>query len=65
MINFDEITKEIYKLFQIENGATISKNTGVPYQTVQDLRNGKSKLENARFHTIRSLYEYAKADLNE
>lgn len=65
MINFDEITKEIHTLFQIENGATISKNAGVPYQTVQDLRNGKSKLENARFHTIRSLYEYAKVRLND
>ncbi|MDW3976872.1 hypothetical protein AB6F13_01640 [Staphylococcus saprophyticus] len=65
MINFDEIAQDINALFEKENGATISKNTGVPYQTVQDLRNGKAKLENARLHTVRKLYEYANTHLNE
>lgn len=65
MINFDEITQDIQILFEKENGATISKNTGIPYQTVQDLRNGNTQLENARLHTVRKLYEYAKAHLNE
>lgn len=64
MINFDEILQDIHTIFEKENGATISKNIGVPYQTVQDLRNDKTKLENARLHTVRKLYEYAKPRLN-
>lgn len=66
MIYFDEIIQDIQILFEKENGATISKNTGVPCQTVQDLWNDKTKLENARLHTVRKLYEYIKkAHLNE
>ena len=37
----------------------ISKGTGVPYMTVNDLRNGKSSIENAKFGTIEKLYNYA------
>ncbi|PTK89834.1 hypothetical protein [Staphylococcus gallinarum] len=65
MTNFDEIIEEIQTLFEKESGSKISKNTGIPYQTVQDLRNGNTQLENARLHTVRKLYEYAKTHLNE
>ncbi|EJH3981344.1 hypothetical protein NDL65_001600, partial [Staphylococcus pseudintermedius] len=39
---------------------SISKNSGIPRQTVTDLKNGKSKIEDARFRTIKALYEYQK-----
>lgn len=38
----------------------ISKEAGVPYMTVNDLRNGKSKIDNAKFATIEKLYNYTK-----
>lgn len=60
MIYFDDIITEINELFKKQKGSQISKNTGIPYQTVQDLRNGRSSLESARFNTVRKLYEYAK-----
>lgn len=60
MIDFDDIITDIKELLKNENGSQISKNTGIPYQTVQDLRNAKTSLESARFNTIRKLYEYAK-----
>ncbi|AXY26774.1 hypothetical protein CL176_10420 [Suicoccus acidiformans] len=37
----------------------ISKEAGVPYMTVNDLRNGKSSIDNAKFGTIEKLYIYA------
>lgn len=37
----------------------ISKEAGVPYMTVNDLINGKSKLDNAKFSTVEKLYNYA------
>lgn len=49
----------IHQLFENESGYKISKASGVPYQTVQDLRNGKTKLEDAKFKTIIKLYDYA------
>ena len=64
MIDFDDIINDINELLKNENGSQISKNTGIPYQTVQDLRNGKASLEFARFNTIRKLYEYAKDHIN-
>lgn len=57
---FNEIDITIKNLFENESGYAISKNSGLPYQTVQDLRNGKSSLEKARYETIKSLYNYAK-----
>lgn len=57
---FKEIDQKIEKLFKEESGYEISKKSGLPYQTVQDLRNGKSSLEKARYETIKSLYNYAK-----
>ncbi|WOS96682.1 hypothetical protein [Nosocomiicoccus massiliensis] len=57
---FNEIDQTILKLFKEESGYSVSKQAGLSYQTVQDLRNGKSSLEKARYETIKSLYEYAK-----
>lgn len=65
MIKFDDIITDINELLKQQNGSQISKNTGIPYQTVQDLRNGKSSIESARLNTVRKLYEYAKSHLNE
>lgn len=62
MINVDEIKKEIQNLFESKNGKQISKGTGLPYQTVQDLRNGKSSLNDARLRTIEALYNFAMYD---
>ncbi|RLK63135.1 hypothetical protein D3H64_05955 [Atopobacter sp. AH10] len=39
----------------------ISKEANVPYMTVNDLRNGKSSIDNAKFGTIEKLYNYAKS----
>lgn len=52
------VINSLQSLFESESGYKISKNSGVPYQTVQDLRNGKTKLEDARFRTIIKLYSY-------
>lgn len=64
MVNFDKIIEEIQTYLKKVNSSKISKNTGLPYQTVQDLRNGTTKLENARLHTVRELYEYANRPYN-
>ncbi|PNZ41443.1 hypothetical protein [Staphylococcus simulans] len=53
-----QIKEDIEKLFEAESGYKISKASGVPYQTVQDLRNKKTKLEDAKFKTIIKLYDY-------
>lgn len=37
----------------------ISKEANVPYMTVNDLVNGKSSIDNAKFYTIEKLYNYA------
>ncbi|MDM7863232.1 hypothetical protein ACYCJX_08840 [Staphylococcus borealis] len=59
----DEITKIIKCLRELLNkntGYKISKGSGLPYQTVQDLKNGKTSIEDARFRMIRKLYNYKK-----
>lgn len=38
----------------------ISKQSGVAYMTVNDLVNGKSSIDNAKFITIENLYKYSK-----
>ncbi|MBS6214828.1 hypothetical protein GZ142_04835 [Staphylococcus aureus] len=58
MTELNNIINSLQSLFESESGYKISKNSGVPYQTVQDLRNGKTKLEDARFRTIIKLYSY-------
>lgn len=53
------IKNAIEKLFKAESGYKISKAAKLPYQTVQDLRNGTTNLEDAKFKTIVKLYENA------
>ncbi|ANZ32354.1 hypothetical protein [Staphylococcus carnosus] len=62
MSEITTIKNKIEKLFNEESDYKISKNANIPYQTVQDLRNGRTNLEDAKFKTITKLYEYA---LNE
>ncbi|WRN60812.1 hypothetical protein UM822_09540 [Staphylococcus aureus] len=58
MTELNEIINAIQSLFESQSGYKISKKFRVPYQTVQDLRNGKTKIEDARFRTIIKLYSY-------
>ncbi|EGQ0301273.1 hypothetical protein Q9Z25_001774 [Staphylococcus pseudintermedius] len=60
MDKISEITKTIEILLANNTPYSISKNSGIPRQTVTDLKNGKSKIEDARFRTIKALYEYQK-----
>jgi DNA-binding NtrC family response regulator len=55
---------KIYKLFQNETAYIISKESGVPKQTVTDLVNGKSDMKKAKFITIQKFYKYAKTQDN-
>ncbi len=59
-LNFENVKQDIKKLFKVQNGSQISKATGLPYQTVQDLRNEKTNLDDARLRTIEKLYNYQK-----
>lgn len=59
MMEIKTVTETIEQLFKDESGYKIAKFSGLPYQTVQDLRNGTTKLEDAKFKTIIKLYEYA------
>ncbi|WMZ83838.1 hypothetical protein QS432_13085 [Staphylococcus pseudintermedius] len=59
-MNFENVKQDIKKLFKVQNGSQISKATGLPYQTVQDLRNEKTNLDDARLRTIEKLYNYQK-----
>ncbi len=54
------VKEAIKKLLKEQNGSQISKATGLPYQTVQDLRNGRTNIEDARFRTVEALYNYQK-----
>ncbi|CDR52225.1 hypothetical protein ERS140159_02188 [Staphylococcus schweitzeri] len=54
----NDIINSIQNLIESESGYKISESSGVPYQTVQELRNGKIKLEDARLRTIIKLYSY-------
>ncbi|KFE42805.1 hypothetical protein SAGN_00790 [Staphylococcus agnetis] len=44
----------------MKNSAQISREVGLPYQTVQDLKNGKSKLTEAKFKMSIKLFNYQK-----
>ena len=55
MTAIKEIIESIEKLFEKETGYKIAKNSGLPYQTVQDLRNGKKTLTRARCKRIKKL----------
>ena len=54
--------KEVEELLNSDLSAyRISKEADVPYMTVNDLINGKSSIDNAKFSTIEKLYKYAKS----
>ncbi|MCE5729892.1 helix-turn-helix domain-containing protein [Staphylococcus pseudintermedius] len=57
-LEFENVKQDIKKLFKEQNGSQISKATGLPYQTVQDLKNEKTNLDDARLRTIEKLYNY-------
>lgn len=59
-LDFENVKQDIKKLFKVQNGSQISKATGLPYQTVQDLRNEKTNLDDTRLRTIEKLYNYQK-----
>lgn len=59
----DEINKiiETIEVLLANNTPTdISKNSGVPRQTVADLKKGNTNLRDTRFRTIIELYNYQK-----
>ena len=52
--------EQVEKLLRSDLSAyRISKEANVPYMTVNDLVNGKSSIDNAKFSTIEKLYNYA------
>ena len=57
MNEIETIISEIEKLLTNNTIIYISKNSGVPRQTVTDLKVGKTKIK-AKFKTIIKLYEY-------
>ncbi|CAC8179655.1 TPA: hypothetical protein ACNSGJ_000542 [Staphylococcus aureus] len=58
MNEIETIISEIEKLLTNNTPYSISKNSGVPRQTVTDLKVGKTKIKEAEFKTIIKLYEY-------
>lgn len=58
MNEIETIISEIEKLLTNNTPYSISKNSGVPRQTVTDLKVGKTKIKEAKFKTIIKLYEY-------
>uniref|UniRef100_UPI003BA1A847 hypothetical protein n=1 Tax=Staphylococcus aureus TaxID=1280 RepID=UPI003BA1A847 len=56
MTELNEIINAIQSLFESQSGYKISKTSGVPYPTEQELRNGKTTIDDARFRTIIKLY---------
>ncbi|UMT76802.1 hypothetical protein ML437_06040 [Staphylococcus roterodami] len=58
MNEIETIISEIEKLLTNNTPYSISKNSGVPRQTVTDLKVGKTKINDAKFKTIIKLYEY-------
>lgn len=52
--------KEVENLLHSDISAyRLSKEANIPYMTVNDLINGKSSIDNAKFSTIEKLYNYA------
>lgn len=58
MNEIETIISEIEKLLTNNTPYSISKNSGVPRQTVTYLKVGKTKIKEAKFKTIIKLYEY-------
>lgn len=61
MNEIETIINEIEKLLTNNTPYSISKNSGVPRQTVTDLKVGNTKIKDAKFKTIIKLYEYQKS----
>lgn len=62
MLKADE---ELIKWLLFDSGITryrISKDTGIPSNTLSDLATGKSKLESIKFVTAAKITEYAEAN---
>ena len=55
-----EILTVVQRLLENKTSYKISKETGLPYQTVQDIKNGKTELLESKFKTVIRLYEYQK-----
>lgn len=52
--------KEVEDLLRSDLSAyRISKEANVPYMTINDLINGKSSIDNAKFSTVEKLYNYS------
>ncbi|MCG6475515.1 hypothetical protein MFI61_14070 [Staphylococcus aureus] len=64
MNEIETIISEIEKLLTNNTPYSISKNSGVPRQTVPDLKVGNTKIKDAKFKTIIKLYEYQKSSEN-
>ncbi|WP_445267355.1 hypothetical protein [Staphylococcus aureus] len=64
MNEIETIISEIEKLLTNNTAYSISKNSGVPRQTVTDLKVGNTKIKDAKFKTIIKLYEYQKLSEN-
>ncbi|HHC6206273.1 TPA: hypothetical protein ACN4XT_000021 [Staphylococcus aureus] len=64
MNEIETIISEIEKLLTNNTLYSISKNSGVPRQTVTDLKVGNTKIKDAKFKTIIKLYEYQKLSEN-
>ncbi|HCY6543807.1 TPA: hypothetical protein O1191_002349 [Staphylococcus aureus] len=64
MKEIETIISEIEKLLTNNTPYSISKNSGVPRQTVTDLKVGNTKIKDAKFKTIIKLYEYQKSSEN-
>ncbi|EHA6115677.1 hypothetical protein JMA77_000514 [Staphylococcus pseudintermedius] len=55
-----EILEKVKQLLEYQTSYKISKETNLPYQTIQDIKNGKTKLLESKFKTVIRLYEYQK-----
>ncbi|ELX9391329.1 hypothetical protein P3U23_07745 [Staphylococcus pseudintermedius] len=55
-----EILAKVNQLLENQTSYKISKETKLPYQTIQDIKNGKTKLLESKFKTVIRLYEYQK-----
>ncbi|WP_214539507.1 hypothetical protein [Staphylococcus pseudintermedius] len=55
-----EILAKVNQLLENQTSYKISKETNLPYQTIQDIKNGKTKLLESKFKTVIRLYGYQK-----
>lgn len=55
-----EILTKVKQLLENQTSYKISKETKLPYQTIQDIKNGKTKLLESKFKTVIRLYNYQK-----